>query len=98
VGEDRGEEPAGHLVEAAEQKTRKDGPDGPRQVAAVGTDVDQPEEEGGDHEAKLLLDRTTKEGLLAHPGEDGHKREAAAAGAVHEARGELLGYLPQNRE
>ena len=98
VGEDRGEQPAGDLVEGAQRKTGQEGPRRPHQVAAVGPDVDRPKDERGDHEAKLLLDRAAKERLLADSGEYRDQHEVAAAGAVHEARGELLGYLPQNRE
>jgi len=60
--------------------------------------MDQPEDERGDHEAEFLLDRPAKKGLLAYPGEESQQHEAAPVDAVHEARGELLGYLAQNRQ
>ncbi len=98
VGEDRGQEPPGYLVEDTEQETGQDCPDRPHKVAAVGPDVDQTEDERGDHETELLLESPAKEGLLAYPGEESHQHEAGPVGAVHQAWGELLGYLAQNRQ
>src|SRR5688572_17888643 len=98
VGEDRREEPAGDLVEGAEHETCQDGPCRPHEVPTVGSDVYQPEGEGGDHEAELRLECAPEEGFLAQPGEDRDQHEPALVGAVYEARGELLCYLPQDRE
>jgi hypothetical protein len=95
VGEYRGEKPPADDVEDAEQESGGDSPERPHQVAPVRTDVHDPEQDRGRHEAELLLDRAPEEDLLADAGEEGDQEQAAAAGAVDEARRELLGYRPQ---
>src|SRR5215207_9448800 len=67
VGEDRGEQPAGEVVEPTEQETGQDGPESPEQVAPVGPDVHEPEEQRGDHDTELLLHRAAKKRLLPTP-------------------------------
>jgi hypothetical protein len=57
--------------------------------------VHYPEEDGGHHEAELLLHRAPEEDLLAHPGEGGDQQQTRAVGAVNETRRELLGYRAQ---
>jgi hypothetical protein len=95
VGERRGEESPADVVEDAEQESGGDSPERPHQVAHVGPDVQDPEEHGGRHKAELLLHRASEEDLLANTREQGEQEQAAAAGAVHDARRELLGYRAQ---
>src|SRR5215212_10011127 len=95
VGEDRGEQPAGEVVEPTEEEAGEDCPESPEQVAPVGADVHEPEEERGDHDTKLLLHRAAEKRLLPHPREDRDEDQTSKICAVHETRGELPGYLPQ---
>src|SRR5215208_3847931 len=95
VGEDRGDPPAREVVEPTQRETGQDGPESPAQVAPVGPDVHEPEEQRGDHDTELLLHRAAKKRLLPHPREDGDKDQASTICAVHEVRGEFPSYLPQ---
>ena len=92
-----GAEPAGEVVEAAEQEAGQDCPEGPEQEAPVGPDMHEPEKERGHHDTELLLHSAPEKRLLPHPREDGDEDQASTICAVHEARGEFPGYLPQRQ-
>ncbi len=95
VGEDGSEQSAADLVEKAENEAGKYRPRRPYEITPVGANVGQAEQEGGDHQAELLLERAPEKRFLTHPGEDRDQHEAARSGAVDQARGELPGDLAQ---
>jgi hypothetical protein len=57
--------------------------------------VGQAEQQRGDNQAKLLLERAPEKRFLTHPGEDRDQHEAARSGVVDQAWGELFGDLTQ---
>ena len=95
VGEDGGEQTAADIVEDAEDETGKYCPRRPYEITPVRADVGHAEQQGGDHQAELLLDGAPEKRFLTDTGEDRDQHEARRIGAVDQPRGELLGDLTQ---
>ena len=95
VGEDRGEQTAADIVEDAEDETGQYGPRRPYEITPVRADVGHAEQQGGDHQAELLLDGAPEKRFLTDTREDRDENEARRIGAVDQPRGELLGDLTQ---
>src|SRR5919112_128838 len=91
MGDDRGEQSAAYLEYGTVHEPSQYGPHGPHQVAPVGPYVGKAEQEGGDHQPKLLQHRAAEERLLAYAREDGEEHQIPGARTVHETRGEFLG-------
>jgi hypothetical protein len=97
VGEDGSEQTAADIVEDAEDETGEYGPHRPYEITPIRADVGQAEQEGGDHQAKLLLDGAPEKRFLTNTREDRNQHEVRRVGAVDQPRGELRGDLTQGK-
>src|ERR687890_698685 len=98
MGDYWGEQAAAHLEYRAEHEPGRYGPHRPHQVAPVGADVGEAEQERGDHDPELSQYRAAEERFLAHAREDGDEHQIPGSGAVHESWGELLGDAAKHRK